>query len=77
MGDTIGQRLLKFIKKTALKLLFSEDMKKRLLADLNLKIDIPFLDEKTEAELFEIMWDYMHGEFKRVLSSEEITEPKD
>ena len=77
MGDTIGQRLLGFIKGVALRVLFSEDMKKRLLADLNLKVDIPILDEKAEAELFEIMWDYLHGEFKRVLSPKEITEPKD
>ncbi len=67
MSETIGDRFAAWLKKVALKVLFSDEMKRKLLVDLNGKINIPILDEKAEAELFEIMWDYMEEGFKKHL----------
>jgi hypothetical protein len=53
------EKLIKVIKKIAVQMLLSKDMKSKIIKNLNKKVNIPLIDEKTEAEFLEGMYDAM------------------
>ena len=67
MGDSATHRFTAWLKRVALRVLFSPEMKKRLLTNINLKINIPILSEKDEEELFELIWELMEEGFTKTL----------
>lgn len=62
-----ADRFTAWLKGVAFRILFSPDMKRKLIASVNLKINIPILSEKDEQELFELIWDLMEEGFKKTL----------
>ena len=37
--------------------LFNDETKKKIIDKLNDKVDVPFINEKTEQKVFESLWD--------------------
>ena len=70
MGDSIADKFSSWIKGVAFKVLFSPEMKKQLLTNINLKINIPILSEKDEAELFKLIWGLLEEGFRKTLDEQ-------
>jgi peptidoglycan L-alanyl-D-glutamate endopeptidase CwlK len=64
----IGRRFEKFLKDAAVRILFSPEMKKTVIEALNRGVNIPLLDEKQEAELFELVYDTVEGAFREEIN---------
>ena len=47
--------------------LFNEETKARVIKELNDNINIPILNEKTEAKIFEAIWDSVEAILKKVI----------
>tara|TARA_Y100001938_G_C8021792_1_gene395718 strand:+ start:590 stop:775 length:186 start_codon:yes stop_codon:yes gene_type:complete len=47
--------------------LFSEDSKDKVVKALNENINIPILNEKTEAKIFEAIWESIEDVLKKVV----------
>ena len=60
-------RFTAWLKGVAFRILFSPEMKKKLITGINLKVNIPILSEKDEQELFELIWGLMEEGFKKTL----------
>jgi hypothetical protein len=66
MFDSIGKRFAEFFVKVAINILFSPETKQTVIKELNEKVNIPILNEKQEAELFELVYDTVEEAFKTV-----------
>ena len=47
--------------------LFNEETKAKVIKELNDNINIPILNEKTEAKIFEAIWDSVESILKKVI----------
>ena len=59
--------LLGNVKESLISDLFDDDLQKELVKALNDNVDIPFLSEKTEAKIFNAVYDSVEGVVKAVL----------
>lgn len=47
--------------------LFNEEMKKKLLKELNDSVDIPFISEKTEEKILNAIWSTIEEVLKKAI----------
>ena len=47
--------------------IFNEENKKKVIKELNDSINIPILNEKTEAKIFEAIWEVVESVLKRTI----------
>ena len=66
----MGEKFLDFLKRIAMTLLFNDETKQAILDELNKQIDIPFVSEDTEAELYELIYESVESALKGVLNVE-------
>ena len=59
--------LLGNVKESLISDLFDDDLQEELVKALNDNVDIPFLSEKTEAKIFNAVYDSVEGVVKAVL----------
>tara|TARA_R100000700_G_scaffold40630_1_gene56964 strand:+ start:308 stop:511 length:204 start_codon:yes stop_codon:yes gene_type:complete len=52
-------KLVEVLKKMALEMILNDEIKKSVISNLNKKVNLPMISEKTEAELMESMYDAM------------------
>ena len=52
-------KLVAVIKKLAIEMILNDDIKVKMIASLNKKINIPLISEKTEAELMDALYESM------------------
>ena len=55
-------KLMLILKKMAVKMVLGQ--KERIVADLNKKLDIPFMSEKDEKEMLEGLWEIIENAVK-------------
>ncbi len=55
------------LKQMIVDYLFNEETKARVIKELNDNINIPILNEKTEAKIFEAIWDSVEAILKKVI----------
>jgi len=65
-------KLIEVIKKIATEMIFNETTKEKMIKNLNAKIDIPLISEKTEKEFIESLY----NAFEEAIT-ETIKEKKD
>jgi|24BtaG_2_1085350.scaffolds.fasta_scaffold11547_4 hypothetical protein len=66
----MGEKFLDLLKRIAMTLLFNDETKQAILDELNKQIDIPFVSEDTEAELYELIYESVESALKGVLGVE-------
>lgn len=66
MFANIGTRFAQFLVSVAVNILFSDETKKTVIGELNEKVNIPILNERQEAELFELVYDTVEAAFRAV-----------
>jgi len=66
----MGEKFLDLLKRIAMTLLFNDETKQAILDELNKQIDIPFVSEDTEAELYELIYESVESALKGVLNVE-------
>ena len=47
--------------------IFNDETKAKVIQELNDNINIPILNEKTEAKIFEAIWEAVEGILKKVI----------
>ena len=47
--------------------LFNDEMKEKLIKQMNENVDIPFISEKTEAKILDAVWDSVEDVVKKAL----------
>ena len=47
--------------------LFNDEMKAKLVNEINKNVDIPLLSEKTEAKIFDALWDSVEEVLKKAI----------
>ena len=47
--------------------LFNEEMKAKIIAELNANINIPIINEKTEEKILTAIWETVEAVFKKVI----------
>ena len=55
------------LKQMIVDYLFNEETKARVIKELNDNINIPILNEKTEAKIFEAIWESVESILKKVI----------
>ena len=55
------------LKQMIVDYLFNEETKARVIKQLNDNINIPILNEKTEAKIFEAIWDSVETVLKKII----------
>ena len=55
------------LKQMLVEYLFNEETKTKVIKELNDNINIPILNEKTEAKIFEAIWDSVEAILKKVI----------
>lgn len=71
MWDKISKGLQSLLTGVVIKSILTESTKKKVVDQLNAKIDIPLLSEKDEAELIGYMWEAVEQAIKDVLKVQE------
>lgn len=69
----LSSRLQDVIRKIAVQVLFTEEVKEKVLTRLNQLVNLPILDEQTERELFESIWDAIREALVDILGAEDPT----
>jgi len=64
-----GRMLGEYLLKIAIKAVFTDENKAKVIAKVNLKMDVPFMNEEDEAKLLDIFWNVI-----RDALTEEVTE---
>ena len=55
------------IEKMIADYLFNDKMKAKLVNEINKNVDIPLLSEKTEAKVFDALWDSVEEVLKKAI----------
>jgi len=55
------------IQKMITDYLFNDEMKAKIVAELNKNIDIPIIGEKTEAKILDAIWDSIEEVLKKAI----------
>ena len=55
------------LKQMLVDYLFNEETKAKVIKELNDNINIPILNEKTEAKIFEAIWEVVESVLKRTI----------
>ena len=71
MWDKISKGLQSLLTGVVIKSILTESTKKKVVDQLNSKIDIPLLSEKDEAQLIGYMWEAVEQAIKDVLRVQE------
>tara|TARA_R100001530_G_scaffold125591_1_gene94176 strand:+ start:275 stop:496 length:222 start_codon:yes stop_codon:yes gene_type:complete len=71
MWDKISKGLQSLLTGVVIKSILTESTKKKVVDQLNSKIDIPLLSEKDEAQLIGYMWEAVEQAIKDVLKVQE------
>ena len=64
-------KLVEVLKKMALEMILNDEIKKSVISNLNKKVNLPMISEKTEAELMESMYDAMQEAIKGAVLKKE------
>lgn len=74
--EKVADRLVDLLRLVAMRVVFTETMKNRVLTRLNEKVDIPILEENEEHILFDTIWSTIQEAVEEDLSDEEIATVK-
>lgn len=55
------------IQKMIIDYLFNDEMKGKIIAELNKNVDIPIIGEKTEAKILDAVWDSIEEVLKKAI----------
>ena len=71
MWDKISKGLQSLLTGVVIKSILTEETKRKVVNQLNAKINIPVMSEKDEAQLIGYMWDAVEQAIKDVLKVKE------
>tara|TARA_Y100000310_G_scaffold271663_1_gene286268 strand:- start:296 stop:517 length:222 start_codon:yes stop_codon:yes gene_type:complete len=71
MWDKISKGLQSLLTGVVIKSILTEETKRKVVNQLNAKINIPVMSEKDEAQLIGYMWDAVEQAIKDVLKVQE------
>ena len=59
--------LVKALKKMAIEMILNDDTKKKVIVQLNKKMNLPMISEETEAELLEALYEALQEALKAAI----------